>query len=176
MYFINGVVTSDLGANPIVSDTVLADYLRESDLPDGALLKDARQTGETSTNQELADNLLQINPLDYMAAGSVPSDAIEITGRTVGAPAGLSTRIRQTQVADVTVKRAHYSAHYTAHYYRTIRLYVMRRLLIVDVIFYIATSTNQSTHSVLSLHSAFIWRKDRDGDCPASPWGKKRLF
>ena len=49
--------------------------------------------------------------------------------RTVGAPAGLCTRIGQTQVADVTskyVKRAHYSAHYTAHYYRTIRLYVLR--------------------------------------------------
>ena len=46
--------------------------------------------------------------------------------RTVGAPAGLSTRIGQTQVADVTVKRAHYSGHYTAHYYWTIRLYVMR--------------------------------------------------
>lgn len=46
--------------------------------------------------------------------------------RTVGAPTGLSTRIGQTQVADVTLKRAHYSAHYTAHYYRTIRLYVLR--------------------------------------------------
>ena len=57
VYIINGVVTSDLGANPIVSDTVLADYLRETDLPAGALLKDAIQTGETSTNQELVDTL-----------------------------------------------------------------------------------------------------------------------
>jgi len=71
--------------------------------------------------------------------------------RTVGAPAGLSTRIGQTQVADVTVKRAHYSAHYTAHYYRTIRLYVMRC---------------KCGETVLSYHgSVVLGRMDGCNDC-----------
>ena len=85
-YTINGVVTSDLGADPILSDTVLDDYLRESDLPDGALLKDAIQTGETSTNQELVDNLLTINPTDYLQSSALATPSHRVSLVAGGPP------------------------------------------------------------------------------------------
>ena len=76
-YTINGVTSTV--TDPILTETVLDDYMRVSELPEGALVADDVPLGETSTNRQLVQNLLTIDPLDYMVAGSVPSNAIEIT-------------------------------------------------------------------------------------------------
>ena len=73
VYFINGVVSADLSADPILEDTVLADYLRESDLPSGALIDD----GPDGTNATaVAAILTQTDVNAYKTVGHIPTNAL----------------------------------------------------------------------------------------------------